>query len=404
MRERVAGVCKVAGIVLLFALPVPLIIVWPPGPAPFLIGKTVGFRIGALLLFFVAMGYRTLKPEPLPVLVWVYAMFVAVTALADFTGIDPHRSFHGEWARLEGFQAPFSALLYLVGMTVFLGTAKLWHRFLAMWVVVGVIHAISGALQYADILERHSADNRVWGVAGQPVFLAMVLGFGMIFAAFLAHSSRSWSRAAWCAAIALQAVVLVLTGSRTALLGIVCAAIVVTGRDWLKWSPRAKNIAVLVAGLFALGTVSAIVLIEGFSDRVIASWGDCVLRFNFWHAEWVFIVQRPWLGWGQENLRVLWGTAIVDRAHNLFFEMMRNGGMILTLAYAAVLIVAWRTARRIPGRIVAIGGLVFYFVFEMMEPDAIGGAMAFVTVLGYIGWHGARFALPVFGPSRKAAA
>ena len=174
----------------------------------------------------------------------------------------------------------------------------------------------------------------------------MVLGTAIL----LADWKTSWQRVG---SAALFLAVMFMSGSRSAWL--VEAALLVL---WATLSAlkRVDSRTRVIAALGAAVTLSATVCAGYFFFPVVAQWmgRDATLsgRTLIWKQVWIFILQRPWLGWGYdafwrgtqgEAFRVVAAVRfMVFHAHNGFLEMWLELGVAGLVLFALSYLRAWR--------------------------------------------------------------
>jgi tetratricopeptide (TPR) repeat protein len=94
-------------------------------------------------------------------------------------------------------------------------------------------------------------------------------------------------------------------------------------------------------------TYSFTISSNNFSERLNSTslaQGSISARFLIWKQVITAINERPWLGWGHENLIYmgkyyvpgLWFEPWQDRAHNIFLEVLSTSGFLGLVAYCAV--------------------------------------------------------------------
>jgi polysaccharide biosynthesis protein PslJ len=175
-------------------------------------------------------------------------------------------------------------------------------------------------------------------------YLALILPFAIHFAIFSRRPKRRW--------MAILATVIIAAGiaSTVSRTGIVSLAIMVIALVPL-WTWRMRyNIGVLIAILFAGGTVASPGLLHTLlhlfdnpsKDSSIA------VRYERYPLAFKYIGQRPWLGRGTGT----WVSPQYQIMDNQWLETLLSNGIIGAAAYAALHItaitVAWMALRRSP--------------------------------------------------------
>lgn len=141
-------------------------------------------------------------------------------------------------------------------------------------------------------------------------------------------------------------------------------------------------------------------------------------RFTIWNIGWQGFLERPILGWGQENFNYLFNTHYhprmysqeqwFDRAHNIFFDWLTAGGALGVLSYlslyGAALWLIWKRdlkrgwLTRLMGKIHSVSdnsfsiteralltGLLAAYLFQnIFVFDNIGTYILFFVILAYV--------------------
>lgn len=366
-----------------------MLLVNPWSDNPFIADKTVAFRI--LVVAALACAAATSKIR-LTALIYVYGTFVAALFVSNLYGADPSASFFGNRPRMEGFSAPVSYLIYLIAVTSLVDTAEKFRAFIVAWALSGVAAAVGGIIELASFSTfAAGAVVRVRGVMADANPLGIYLFFGLMFALICAVSTRSVAvRFAWMGAMVLQATALVFTASRAAALGVAVAALIVAvmSRDAVRQHVRA-----LIVGATSL--VAALALNWALSlDPLVGRFGEFESshRLEFWQLSAPLILQHPFLGWGQDGLKVAYqGRMMIDRSYNLILDLMSAGGIVALACYFATLTAAGVVAfRRLSGhlRAIAFAALAGYVTMMMFSFDTVTSAVALVTVLAWIQFSG----------------
>src|SRR3990167_1410728 len=224
----------------IFALPFIVFIVAQSLFFPFITGKNFAFRIlveviaGAwLALVLINPAYRPKRSA----LLGAFALFVVVVALADALGVYPFKSFWSNYERMDGWITLVHLFLYFVVASSALNTEKLlrafWHVSLAVSAVVGVY----GLLQLAGVASLNpgfSSLSRIDATFGNPIYLAAYMLFNIGIAAMLwarawqetTRGERFWLSTFYGGVIALDALILFMTGTRGAMLGLIGGGVV----------------------------------------------------------------------------------------------------------------------------------------------------------------------------------
>ena len=203
-----------------------------------------------------------------------------------------------------------------------------------------VIPGLTAQTPFTDLLTRDQL-NRPSATAIDPIELAVVLAVCLVIAVHRARFAPDGRRGRRWVQVAIIAIALPMTVSRTGIVALVVAGIVLLP-TWPKWDRRAAYVAGLAgtAFLFAtkpglLGEFRSLFLQVG-SDTSSAS------RTGAFSSSLPFIMQHPWLGRG-------FGTflpATYFFTDDQFLLTLIETGIIGLAALLGLFITGWLTARR----------------------------------------------------------
>lgn len=347
---------------LLFGTLFAPLVVFPGFLFPFVTIRAVYFRVlvelAAAVLLYLVLRREVKLDLKRDIVLWSLAAWVAANALAAVFGVAPLRSLFGDHERMGGVWFWIHLLAYYVALRTFLRPDD-WWRFFRLAVAVAVM--VAGYSQY-QLWIRHVDPGSTIGNTG---LLALYLFASVALSVLLAVGSGKRPRLGYLAVALFLMSGIVLSGNRSATLGLVvgCGVAVVSFWQW-SGSLRGWRIGV-VAGAMAL--VAAL----PFAARI--SWGETLFtrvpafrrlaegvdstRVIQWRAAAEGIRDRPLLGVGPENYQVVWnrfyypamyrfmGDSRWDRAHNAYLDAFATVGVIGFLALLAIWIaLAWTTA------------------------------------------------------------
>ena len=409
------------GVVLagVFALPFVVLYVSTSLFFPFITGKNFAFRIlveiaaGAwICLALVRAEYRPRRSW----LLWAFAAFVVLIAIADAFGTYPAKSFWSNYERMEGWVTLAHLFAYFVVSVSILNTEKLWrawwHTSMAISVLVGFI----GLFQLFGWVQINQSGNRLDARLGNSTYAAIYMLFHVFMAAlFLA---RAWAEKqkdrtfyVWMYGfvIALDSLILFFTATRGAILGLIggfaLAAFILIAlapRSRVAWRAGVGIIALVVAaGAFWMVRDQAWVQrIEPlYRLATIVDEGFPLARFLNVQMAWEGFKERPLLGWGQENYAAVFDKYYLpqmyaqeqwfDRTHNIIMDWLIAGGILGLVAYLSLYLFAllsiWRSSAFAPyERAILTGLLAAYFFYLVFTFDNIMSYILFVSVLAYI--------------------
>lgn len=427
----------IAGI---FVLPfLPLVFI-EPFIFPFITGKSFLFRIlvelvfGAwLILILLDKRYR-LKISL--ILISVVLLMVA-TAFSVIFGSDPYRSFWSSFERMEGFVMLLHFAAYFIVVASMLNTEKLWRAFFKTSVGVSVFLCFLAVLQLLGLMHIFTDSGRLDSTFGNAVFFASYLLPHIFITMFLIRRDLSAKqRYVYIGIILLQTIILYLTGTRSAVLGLIVGIFIMAlfiallnkdQKNLRKWAVIAVlGIGLLTGGFFIAKDQSFIkenrilsrfssISIEGFKNQP---------RYHFWNIAVKGFSEKPIFGWGRENFNTVFNKHFhpalfssepkADRVHNVFFEWLVTGGIVGFLAYISVLVIVllntWFPRRPIPiyRKAILTGFLTAYSVNNLLTFDILETYLVFFGVLAYLQWHNygqtdLKFEKKNYGPATKMA-
>lgn len=284
----------------------------------------------------------------------------------------------------DGRRSPWPGLL--VASAALAGLAS---AFIGIMQVL-VPDALSGPLSHW--IEPSHLPGRAVGHLRQPNHLATVLLWGAVGWVVL-HAQGHMGRWAAAAGMAVLMAALVLSGSRTGLLGL---AFLLGWAVWERGMPAPARIVLACAPVWAAAFWMARRIL---SDTPGAAGGGDISssRFAIWKNTWDLIEQQPWSGVGWGHFNIAWSLtpmtqrppAFFDHAHNLPLHLMAELGAPLGLsAFGLMLAALIQGCRR---------------AFAQNGPDGLPRRAA-VVMLGIVGLHSlleyplwyAHLALPSF--------
>ncbi len=264
------------------------------------------------------------------------------------------------------------------------------------WILIGVV-TIGGAMHsayvIADILIGHGVDglrHRLWfdeGYESSPNRIATFYGPLAVFGIGLAFGARSrWTCLAWLLAAALCTAIVLLTQSRSGILGVVLALLALALLEG-RWRIVAA-ITAAAAGFLALVELGGLYT-DSFFDRYRAA--AVFIRFDLWSATLERIQDAFWTGGGwmmDTRIHLEERGLIHSHPHNLFLETHLRAGIAGTVALlaflAAVCVGIWKSRGTQPlGRIGAAALLVWFthgFFNSRLYMGGIGSEFVYLYV------------------------
>ncbi len=394
---------------------------------PFISGKNFAFRIlvevafvGWALLMLLDAKYR-------PRFSWlaiIFGAFVLWMAVADAFAINPAKAFWSNYERMDGWVTLIHLLLLFLVMGSVFSVDKLWKKWWFTFLGVAAVVCVVGLLQVAHVFAIHQGGVRLDAEFGNSDYLACFLLFSIAISLWQAleakvdSTSGKWLRYGLLAFTLIEVIVLFLTATRGAILGLI-GAIGFGAVLWAiesgkatdqsvakrKMARRAAGAALLVllvaiGGFFlvrntsfiqhdpTLSRLATISLKDGETRTRLVIWGMAIKGFE----------ERPVTGWGQEGFNNIFNKYYnpslyaqepwFDRAHNMYLDWLTAGGAPGLLLFLALLgYGAWQLYRSKVSRaerIMLLSALAAYAFQGIFVFDNLFSYLPFVAILAMI--------------------
>ena len=450
-------------IILALVMVTPLIVMTDPLPIslfPYVVGKALWTRtlieiaFGLwLILLLRDSSYRFPKSWTLAVL----GIYVLIALLATVFSVSPTRSLWSTYERMQGWVDLAHWATFVVVLVSTHRTWMHWRTLLNINLGVGIVIGLLGLTQFFDIrvFDYLQYRDRLDITLGNPTYVGgyMLVNF-FIAAAFLAESllDRSASetrgravdrrrrrraqqsgglssipsehlwRAFWASAIALNLMMVFLSGTRSAAVALV-AGILAFSIGYALWggSRRLRSAAIgTTVAVTALATVVLIfVLVRAGTDVERIDFPGTMIerllntgvrdrsvegRIAAAQVGWEAFLDRPILGWGPENYTVGYdrhvapeafakGATSFDQAHNKLIEELTTKGLLGLLGYLALwvsmAVIFLRKARFLSQGQQAFAflvgaGLIGYFTQNLFLFDTPGTVIHLYVLVGFV--------------------
>jgi O-antigen ligase/Tfp pilus assembly protein PilF len=347
---------------------------------PFITGKNFVFRIIIEIIAPLWAGLAIMRPEFRPRLtnlVKVVTLLIVVLFLADSFGPNPSRSFFSNYERMEGFISFAHLYLYFLMLVSVFRIRRVWLVFFHVSIVASIAVSYMGLLQRLGLRASPQGGFRVDSTIGNPTYLAAYLLFHVWMFALLMKQfwpRRSGETKKWILEIIYGAVLLFelaiiyFTATRGVVLALLVTAIPFFAVIVLYWnrmfgqgnkaegtkhsSNASWSIGRKIAGLtfvlvvavpfiFWLSRNSNFVRQSPVLSRLTnysLSETTITSRFLIWKMSWKGALERPMLGWGQENYYLVFQRYYdpglyaqepwFDRSHNIIFDWLIQAGFV----------------------------------------------------------------------------
>lgn len=388
---------------------------------PFITGKAFAFRILIEILgaiwFLLAISDKRYRPRFSWFLFAVIA-FTGIITAADIFAVNPYRSFWGDFERMDGLLNLLHLVLYFLIVSSIITAKKLWNRFFNTTIAVSVGLSLLGLAQLAGIMRINTDGGRLDSTIGNAAYFGVYLLLHIFLAIFMlmGWQGNQKGRYVYGTIALLHSIILYFTATRSAILGLVggvfiaATLIIFIERDHKLLRKTAVGAILgilLLIGGFILVKNQPFIRQNSTLNRfaVISSVGvKNQARYYLWIMAIEGFKERPVLGWGQENFKLvflknyhpaLYNDEITfDRPHNVVLEWLVAGGLLGALGYLSLFIMAlyyiWFSKKgdwSIAEKSILTGFLASYFINNLFLFDNITSYIIFFTFLAYIHWQ-----------------
>lgn len=320
---------------------------------PFVFGRNTLIRLFACLCVFPLMMLLQRRPETRPrssALLWSFAALIVFATVNAFFGNDTLRSLAGDLERVDGvFTLLVWGVLFLVVQTL-LRSGVRWGQ---LWDVQIAAGMIACALALFRLFATHALTigergSQLIGTLGNPAFFGEYVFLLTIFAGMRAITTVGKHRWLHLVALSIFFTAALWSQVRGVWLGIVVSSLFLLyffARSvrvlWRRRASRLFSPLIVCASLILLllgvavrdGSFSRIrAFVHPFEESTVQQ------RFLLWRAMGEAFLDRPWFGWGSENIAAafyvhvppaLWRYTgeIFDRSHNVLFDILVSGGL-----------------------------------------------------------------------------
>ncbi len=385
------------------------------------------YVVSALIYFSAAFSPHEVLPDPTQGDTRMLLLQTAVYAIAAFFTLRHWGSFvrglrNSRWALLLAGMALCSAvwseypLLTLRKGVVVLGTTMFGAYFAAAYrrdqqlrllcIVAGLLAALSAAaavLYPSYGIDPFSGD---WcGVFPQKNSLGrfMVLG-GIAF--LLCSGEGGFARLLRGAGVSSCLAVLLMSGSRGALIALLLFLVVVLMNSLLRVNPTTA-VPIFIAIVLA-GTACAAFALENADAALLMIGRDVTLtgRTQLWQSAWLAILQKPWLGYGfnsfwmglngPSSLIMSQVSFLAPHAHNGYLDLCLDLGFsglgVFAVGWAARLRTAVREYRFDSSAAWPLLYLAFMLVYNLGESNILrANSIFWVLYVTALADQGSRF-------------
>ncbi len=363
---------------------------------PFIAGKNFFFRIIVEIVFALWVSLAIIRPYYRPKLTPLFkaaTIFITILFLADLFGPNPYRSFFSNYERMEGFMMLSHLYLYFVVLASVFKTKKDWLTFLHITLAVSLVVSFIGLMQRFGWRVSLQGGYRVDSTIGNPAYLASYLSFHIWLLLILIKQywHKQGLRVFYLSAFFFELVIIYLTATRGAILALLVGAILLLASTVIWWGkmfpsfPGLRKWAAILLAFIVLMPMGVWLLRDTpfvRSQQILNRMTSISLsdkttqaRFLIWNMSLKGVLERPVLGWGQENYYLVfqkyYNPALYgqeqwfDRSHNIFFDWAIHAGILGLLSFLGIVAaVLWRIIRALrASQLPAWEGVILVLVF-----------------------------------------
>ena len=394
---------------------------------PYITGRNFGFRILVELGLVLWAGLMIIDKNYRPkttLMFWAVTFLIIILGLADFLGVSPYNSFWSRFERMEGYLMFLHLFGYFLLLITVLKTKKDWLLFFNLFVGAGLLVGGYGVMQLLGLKEAIQGGGvRIDGTIGNPTYLAayMMLISALTLVLLFNARSKGW-RYGYLGVFIFNLIILYFTASRGAFLALIVTVplfllayiFLIAKNDPLKrlYKRIAISLLILIA-LLPLGFqlikntnfVQESNVLSRFTNLSLTDF-TIRARFYIWNIGLRGFLERPILGWGQENFLQVFAKHYdprlydqepwFDRSHNLIFDWLINAGILGLISYLSLFVIffmnlyrAWKSkVLDIREGVVLLLALIAYFIQNLFVFDNFNTYIIFFALLAYLDFLG----------------
>ncbi|MFA5173421.1 MAG: O-antigen ligase family protein [Candidatus Paceibacterota bacterium] len=407
---------------IIFAAPLLFLFIDKASFFPYVAPRAFIFRFLIEIAFAFVVGGWLLKGKLKPKISLISAavlIFLVVIGVADYFGANPDRSFWSRFERMDGYLNLIHLVLFFLAARFALKKRSDWFWFFNATLFVSAAEFLYALLQKLGKIESIIGGFRAEGTFGNPTYLAAfaLFAFGIALA-LLTESKEFWKKIVFSGIALINLITIYMSATRGVFVALFAGFIIFTGIIlFIKTEGRGIKILKKASlwGLAILLALSALIwffrdssFISGnetlrrltsisFSDRTTVG------RFLVWKMALEGAMERPILGWGQENFvdvfNKYYDPALYnqemwfDRAHNVVMDWFVAGGVLGLLSYLFIFGAAGfvilrvikgerEEEKKISGAII-LTLFISYFVQNIFVFDNMATYVMFFSLLAY---------------------
>ncbi|MEI6304738.1 MAG: O-antigen ligase family protein [Candidatus Taylorbacteria bacterium] len=412
-------------IVALFLVPLFPLIIANTYFFPFITGKAFYFRILVEIAFaaWIILAFLDAKYRPkLTAMNVAVTLFAVIALVADLLGVNPIRSMWSNFERMEGWITVIHLWAFYITASSLFGSGaearKLWHRWLNVTTVVATFISLYGLGQLFGWFAIHQSAARLDATIGNAAYLGIYIVIHMFILAYLYFSVRQSEFAGkqilqWLYPIlfVLFGVIALETQTRAAVIGLaggMFMGLLIYAVFAKRESKKSRWITGgIVIGLIVLAGIFYIERKQPFfaNSPIFGRLASLSLeqfkgegRASIWPMAIKGALERPILGWGQENFNYIFNANYApamygqeqwfDRAHSVFIDWFVASGFVGLFAYLAMFILSiiliWRSDISVAKKSALTGLIIAYGINNLAVFDNLASYVFFFAILGLV--------------------
>jgi O-antigen ligase/tetratricopeptide (TPR) repeat protein len=381
-------------------------------PFPFVTSKSLYLRIIVELALpsyiYLVVVFKQYRPNLRSLPTIAVLIFFSVSLISAFTGVNIEKSLWGNFERMGGVYYLLHLSLMYFYILLLAQADYAYLRTLLKWVIAvaglasfyGVIIALGFKLWFPD-----PSLPRISITFGNPIYVGSFLMLPLAFTIFFALQEVDWKKYMYWALAVLQLVVIYLSGTRGAVVGLI-AGIFLVGVLYLTLNPNKK---IKARGSLVLAAVMCIcVLLFAFNDKLphgtilrrIFSLNDSS-RLAQWEIALSGYKDRPLFGTGSENYYIISNTYFnpemywfFDKPHNYILEILVTNGIFGLASYLTIIFFSfWGLVRAYKTGVLShlelcflLCGMVAYQIQNLFVFDSVSASLMFYIFVGFCGF------------------
>ncbi len=410
----------------LFLIPIFPLIIANSFFFPFITGKAFYFRILVEIAFasWVILAFLDARYRPrISGLTIGVTLFAVIALLADLLGVNPLRSIWSNFERMEGWLTVLHLWAFYLVSTSMFGVGeegkRSWHRWLNVSLFVAGITILYAFAQLFGWAAIHQGSSRLDASLGNSAYFAvyLLIHVGIATYMFFVAQARAIVNAGflrWVYPIlgVIFSFIIFQTQTRGTILGLIGGILLALALFAIFGARAQKKSRLISTGVIALIIVIGVVFWfnrdasfiknNAVLSRIASiSWNETKTqaRAYIWPMALKGSLERPILGWGQENFNYIFNANYnpkmwsqeqwFDRAHSVYLDWLVASGFVGLIAYLALyvllLVAVWKSDISVAQKSILTGLTVGYAIHNVFVFDNLASYVFFFALLGFVG-------------------